>query len=162
MIRRWIIFGIGILCLAIFLTGCEYDPGMREQPIIKPHEEPVHHMVEGIVPFGSSEEIYRKTDPKILKNPIAYNAEAVALGKIKYGMYCVMCHGIKADGMGSVGQSFNPLPTDLLSSKVQQKTDGELFNNISFGQKREPALATTVSVEDRWKIIIYLRSMVDS
>jgi len=159
---RWIVICAGLIILGSVLSGCEFDPGMREQPIIKPHEAPVHQMPEGVVPFDSGHEVYRKTDPESLENPIDYSAESVAQGEIKYGMYCIMCHGKKADGMGTVGQSFNPLPSDLLSSKVQQKTDGELFYNISFGQKREPALATTVSVEDRWKIIIYLRSIGDS
>ena len=71
-----------------------------------------------------------------------------------------MCHGPKYDGNGTVGQSFKPLPTSLTSPKVRDKSDGELFIGLTFGFERQPPLADTVSTEDRWAVIHFLRSLV--
>jgi mono/diheme cytochrome c family protein len=63
--------------------------------------------------------------------------------------------------MGTVGQSFTPLPGDLRSPKVQAMADGALYKEISFGKPdgRQPPLATTISMDDRWQIIAYLKSL---
>ena len=63
--------------------------------------------------------------------------------------------------MGTVGQSFSPLPGDLRSAKVQKLTDGMMFKEISFGipDGRQPALATTISEMDRWRIVAYVKSL---
>jgi mono/diheme cytochrome c family protein len=58
-----------------------------------------------------------------------------------------------------VGQSFYPLPRNLRSPQVQEKSDGFLFSVISYGQKRMPPLATTVAQRDRWLIVHYLRTL---
>jgi hypothetical protein len=60
-----------------------------------------------------------------------------------------------------VGQSFAPLPTDLRSSRVQELTDGELFQHISYvaGKGRQPALATTIRIGDRWTVVAYVKSI---
>ena len=74
-------------------------------------------------------------------------------GKTGYLTYCAQCHGKYHDGNGTVGQSFEPLPTDLRSDKVQSQADGELFKTISYGLEssgRQPALATTIAIPERW------------
>jgi mono/diheme cytochrome c family protein len=82
-------------------------------------------------------------------------------GKKVYSLYCQQCHGKYHDGNGTVGQSFHPLPTDLMSEKVQQTADGVMFKEISYGIQggRQPALATTIEFEDRWRVIAYIKSL---
>jgi hypothetical protein len=60
-----------------------------------------------------------------------------------------------------VGQSFDPLPTDLRSVKVQTLPEGVLFKEISYGvpNGRQPPLATTIEVMDRWRIVAYVKSL---
>ena len=72
-----------------------------------------------------------------------------------------MCHGPNHDGKGTVGQSFSPLPTDIRSAKVQALPDGVHFKEISYGipDGRQPALATTITVLDRWRIVAYVKSL---
>ena len=71
------------------------------------------------------------------------------------------CHGKNHDGNGPVGQSFRPVPTDLQGAKVQHQADGYLFYDISYGSPngRQPALATTVSVNERWQVVAYIKSL---
>ena len=49
-------------------------------------------------------------DPKTLVNPVALTPGSIQHGKQAYGYFCVHCHGPNADGLGTVGMSFSPLP----------------------------------------------------
>jgi mono/diheme cytochrome c family protein len=85
----------------------------------------------------------------------------IARGKAVYLTYCAQCHGFNHDGNGTVGQSFQPLPFDLRSSQIQYKPAGVLFKSISYGIPggRQPALHTTVTVDDRWCVVAYIKSL---
>ena len=111
------------------------------------------------LPISGGVEVLSRTEPKDLKNPVSPTVPAISQGKDAYFNYCVHCHGVKADGNGTVGQSFAPLPSNLTDPQVLDQSDGELFSKISLGFGRHPALANTVSETDRWSIIFYLRSL---
>jgi len=61
--------------------------------------------------------------------------------------------------MGTVGQSFSPLPTDLRSPYVQSQRDGEIYAKIRLGYRRHPPLYSTISENDTWAVVKYLRSL---
>ena len=133
---------------------------MRETPAIKPHEQPLLIMDRGTVPFRGGEAVFRATDDKALKSPLAnIDAAVIESGKNGYLTFCYQCHGPAYDGNGTVGQSFAPLPTDLKSPKVQNATEGYLFKHISFGGGRAPALATTITIKRRWEIVAFIKSL---
>jgi mono/diheme cytochrome c family protein len=141
----------------------QFMPGrMRETPAVRPHEEPLLMMEKGAIPFEGGEAFYREAEGKRLKSPfLKGDSNSVKLGKTLYFTYCAQCHGKDHDGNGTVGQSFQPLPTDLRSVKVQTLPVGVLFKEISYGipNGRQPPLATTIDVMDRWRIVAYLRSL---
>lgn len=135
---------------------------MRETPAVRPHEEPLLLMEEGVVSVSAAEEVLRATKGEDLKSPLNLDDPAVVEeGKKLYFNFCFMCHGPNHDGNGTVGQSFHPLPTDLRSAKVQSKVEGVHFKEISYGvpDGRQPALATTIPVLDRWRIVAYVKSL---
>ena len=135
---------------------------MRETPGVKPHEEPLLIMAAGVVPVSGGEAVLKATDANALKPSIEMaSEETVARGKSVYFTFCAQCHGNNYDGQGTVGQSFQPLPTDLRSGLVQTKTEGELFKSVSYGVKdgRQPALDTTISIEDRWRVVAFVKSL---
>lgn len=154
---------------------------MWETPAVKPYENPILVMEAGVVPVMTGSEnplrimgqgpaasirqveaIYRAADPETLVSPFEPTDPAVIeAGKKGYFLYCYMCHGPNHDGQATVGQSFAPLPTDLRSPRVQNLSDGKHFKEISYGipGKRQPALATTIFPEDRWKIVHYVKSL---
>ena len=135
---------------------------MWETPAVKPHEEPMRVMAEGVVPFSGGEALFRATPASDLKSPFPQNdTHVLSAGREKYATYCAQCHGRHHDGMGTVGQSFAPLPSDLRSLKVQTLSEGALFKEISYGiaKGRQPPLATTVDIADRWRIIAYIKSL---
>lgn len=144
--------------LCVFLQGCDYGR-MKEQESVRTYESKFPEMPSGSVPVQGGLETLRVQDLKELKNPLDKDARWVDRGKEAYGLYCGMCHGPRADGHGTVGQSFHPLPSDLRSREVQELSDGEIFGVITFGSRRSPPLGYTVSEEDRWAIIRFLRSL---
>ncbi|HYR01775.1 MAG TPA: c-type cytochrome, partial [Syntrophobacteria bacterium] len=135
---------------------------MRETPGVWPHEQAIPPMEAGIVPFSGGEALFRATPADDLVSPLKLNEPAVIEkgGKL-YGIYCAQCHGPNYDGNGTVGQSFHPLPTDLRSAKVQSLSPGAHFKEISYGfpKGRQPALATSIAVLDRWRIVAFVKSL---
>jgi hypothetical protein len=149
-----------LLCLCL-LVSCDYGR-MWETPAVRPHEEPLLVMDNNAIPVDGEETFLRMAKPDSLNSPLEEkNSQDIALGKELYFTFCAQCHGKYHDGMGTVGQSFQPLPTDLQDAKVQQYTRGRLFKNISYGvaNGRQPALATTIDVMDRWRIVEYVKSL---
>jgi len=135
---------------------------MWETPAVRPHEQPIPVMAPGIVPFNGGEALTRAAGVADLISPptsdSAYNFKPTEKA---YTVFCSQCHGRNHDGMGTVGQSFQPLPGDLRSQKVQSMSDGAIFKEISYGKPggRQPPLATTISASDRWQIIAYIKSL---
>jgi hypothetical protein len=150
------------LAVIIFLlTGCDYGR-FKDQEALRAYKVEMPQMSEGAIPVRDSIQVLRMTKPDDLHNPLPVTRGSVDMGRERYGYFCIMCHGAKADGDGTVGQSFSPLPTNLASPYVQKQSDGELFYKIYFGFRRHPALIYTVADNDRWLIINYIRSLKGS
>jgi mono/diheme cytochrome c family protein len=119
-------------------------------------------MASGSIPYHGGEQFFRSATAEEIQPPIPIReSTVVAAGKTTYQRYCIQCHGPHFDGNGTVGQSFAPLPGDLRSEKVQSMAEGSLFKEISYGIPggRQPALATTIAVNDRWNVIAFLKSL---
>jgi mono/diheme cytochrome c family protein len=160
--RRGIIRGILPFLLSmmflVLLASCDYAR-MREQESVRTYEKEMPRSDNRTVPIHSSFQALRAADPKQLANPYPMNAASIKQGKKAYTYFCIQCHGQKGDGMGTVGQSFSPLPSDLGSARVQGLSDGELYARIRLGYRRHPELYTTISEPDTWYVIQYARSL---
>jgi mono/diheme cytochrome c family protein len=135
---------------------------MWQTPVIKPHEKPIPVMAAGSVPVSGGEALYRAAAAETIAPPFALTEPAaIAAGKIAYRRYCYQCHGPNFDGYGTVGQSFAPPPGDLRTAKIQSMSPGLLFKEISYGIPggRQPALATTMTVDERWQSIALVKSL---
>lgn len=158
---------VGVVLYVAYEALIYYDNNfrygrMRETPAVRPHEDPLLKMEAGIVPVNGGEAIYRATAGDKLISPLDISQPGVLTrGKAVYLTYCAQCHGYNYDGQGTVGQSFHPLPADLRSPQVQSKLDGELFKSVSYGIPggRQPALQTTITVADRWRVIAFVKSL---
>ncbi len=161
-----------LIAVSVVVTGAYgvitvYDDHMAvgrmwETPAIRPHEEPLPIMAAGIVPLNGGEAFARAVHDDQLTSPLKDGGTFdLKQARKAYTVYCSHCHGRNHDGLGTVGQSFQPLPGDLRSREVQSMSDGALYKEISFGKPggRQPPLATTISMTDRWQIIAYLKSL---
>jgi len=158
---------VGVVLFAAYEALMYYDNNfrygrMRETPAVRPLEDPLLRMEAGLVPVSGGEAIYRATAGVNLTSPLNISQPSVITrGKAVYLTYCAQCHGFDYDGKGTVGQSFHPLPTDLRSPQVQSKPDGDLFKSVSYGvpDGRQPALNTTITIDDRWHVIAFVKSL---
>jgi len=149
---------VGLVFLLSAIWGCDYAR-MNDQESVRTYKKEIPEMPPETIPMTGGIQILKRTNPKDLKNPLPYAQKSVDQGKGAYLYFCVHCHGPKADGNGTVGQSFAPLPSNLTDFAVQQQDDGELFSKISLGSGRHPPLASTVSEPDRWAVVNYIRSL---
>ena len=162
-----LIIVIGIIGLAGYEALMYYDNNfrygrMRETPAVRPYEEPLLKMEAGLVPIDGGEAVYRTAAGRQLRASVKMgDPDVIARGKAVYLTFCAQCHGYNHDGNGTVGQSFKPLPADLRSPKVQSTFGGELFKSISYGIPggRQPALETTVKIDDRWHVVAFVKSL---
>ena len=90
------------------------------------------------------------------------DSKAVDRGSFVYANFCTPCHGGSGKGDGLVPQRGYPPPPSLLAEHARDLTDGQMFHLLSFGQGNMAQYATALSREDRWKVILHVRSLQSS
>ncbi len=97
---------------------------------------------------------------KELQNPFKPDDPAfLDRGAFVFQNYCVACHGPGGQGDGPVAQRGYPPPLSLVTGNSRTMPDGELFHVITYGRRSMPAHGAVVDVEDRWKVILHIRSL---
>jgi len=96
----------------------------------------------------------------ITSAPMAFTTDMVSRGEERYDIYCSACHGVDADGKGKILFYEYPIPpANFHEDRIRKLSDGHMFNAITAGWLNMPSLKAQVSVEDRWAIISYIRSL---
>lgn len=97
---------------------------------------------------------------EVLTNPFnAVDSAAYTRGSEVFRTWCTPCHGAAGKGDGPVAMRGFPAPPPLTSQNSVAMKDGQLFHLISYGQNNMPGYASQVSADDRWKAVIYVRSL---
>ncbi|MFN7988449.1 MAG: cytochrome c [Thermoanaerobaculia bacterium] len=96
-----------------------------------------------------------------LKNPLQPTPEVLAHGKFVYENVCITCHGPKGAGDGHVTALF-PKPPSLMTQKVRDWPDGQLFHRPMRGQNSMPSHARQVDQKDAWSVVLWIREMQKS
>lgn len=92
-------------------------------------------------------------------NPVKGNASATLEGKMIYTKYCVTCHGSKGKGDGIAAPGLPKPPADHTSDFVQKQTDGAIFWIITQGNNPMPSYKTTLSDNQRWQVVNFIRTL---
>lgn len=95
---------------------------------------------------------------RLLANPIAVSKESLERGQDRFNIYCSPCHGYFGEGDGRLRGLF-PKPPSLHNQKVMNWADGNIYHVITNGQNVMPSYAEQVSVNDRWNIVNYIRTL---
>lgn len=153
----------------------EFLPDMAHQPRFAATEpnpyfpdgktlrEPVAGTVSrGAIPLGygaTPEEAARAGEE--LSNPIrdADHPVAIKRGEVVFARYCVPCHGATGTGDGPVALRGFPPPASLLGDQALGMPDGRIFHILTFGQGNMPSYAAQIPSEDRWRVILFVRSL---
>lgn len=94
-------------------------------------------------------------DQETLKNPSAFNNENVRAGRELYNINCKSCHG---DPGKNNALPLVPPPPDVTSEQMLQNSEGALFYKITAGRVAMPAFEATLTADQRWKIVNFMKS----
>ncbi len=98
-------------------------------------------------------------EAKQLKNPLQPSSVALNSARKIYLDKCANCHGDRGKGDGRDAARYDPQPADFTDPKrMSGVTDGELFYKISEGKKPMPVFKTKLSEDDRWALVLLIRS----
>lgn len=103
----------------------------------------------------------KKGDGWVAVSPVTPSHEDFERGQERYDIYCAVCHDRAGAGNGIVVKRGFPRPINL-ADRVGDMSDGEIFNVITEGVRNMPSYAHQVSVEDRWRIVAWLRVLEKS
>lgn len=95
-----------------------------------------------------------------LQNPLApASAPGLERGAFVFTVFCRECHGNAGRGDGPVALRGFPAPPSLLADHALRMKDGQIFHILTYGQGNMPSYAGQLSREDRWKVVLYVRSL---
>ena len=119
-------------------------------------------MAPGSLPRTGGQLYYSKEQREaaaLRKNPVPATAESIKKGGDLYVVYCTPCHGPSGKGNGPVVAKF-VLPADLTNVDLQKgRTDGYWQSYLSVGGAVMPSYSESLSAEERWHVINYLRTL---
>ncbi len=129
---------------------------MWQTPMVRPYEKPLARTPEGSLTIDWAERTYEKARERVNAMPEPVRRKE---GALAYRRYCFHCHGPAGANRTIVGESFPfPLP-DLRSKRIQGMDDKTLFEAITNGTKRSPALGSTTTPDERVLVIDYIRTL---
>jgi mono/diheme cytochrome c family protein len=146
-----------------------WDKDMRDQPSMKPQDSVVETN-QTSVPVGGKDHYEPPKDiielvrtrleaGRTLVNPVGKSPESLARGRQMYELHCQVCHGDQGRGDGPVGIKFVPQPMELNLDYVQLQPDGQLYYTISHGSIAMPGYWQSISPEDRWHLINFIKEV---
>lgn len=91
--------------------------------------------------------------------PLEVTPQLMERGRERFNITCAMCHGPTASGNGITKQLGLATVVTLQDDRIRKMADGEIFNTITNGKNTMMAYGPTVTVNDRWAIIAYLRAL---
>ncbi len=112
---------------------------------------PLHYTATPQDALRAGEELHSPLD--------AGNARALDRGAFVFANFCAVCHGAGGAGNGPVAQRGFPPPPSLLAEHAQKVKDGQMFHVLTYGQNNMPSYAGQLSRDDRWNVILFLRTL---
>ncbi len=166
-IRTLALAGIGPLLL---LSACRQD--MHNQPKFKPlaatdffgDGRASRPVIEDTVARGhmrlDSARFTGKVDGTDVNGfPFPITMADMRRGRERFNIYCSPCHGRLGNGQGMiVKRGFRP-PPSYHTDKLKAAPVGHFFDVVTNGFGAMPSYASRVPVDDRWRIIAYIRAL---
>jgi mono/diheme cytochrome c family protein len=90
---------------------------------------------------------------------------AVLRGEIAFQNYCVLCHGINADGQGRAARIYNPKPANLRASMVTDAYKASIIRKGGKAMGRSefmPPWSEELTNEQVDDVVQYLRTIAPS
>ena len=97
---------------------------------------------------------------KKLKNPLQPSESNLSAARELFKENCVECHGDAGKGDGPEAMMHDPPPADLTDAgHMNTLTDGHIFYQISEGRKPMPSFKKRLTQDQRWQLVLRVRSL---
>ncbi|MCC7008126.1 MAG: cytochrome c [Acidobacteria bacterium] len=161
---------VGAGCLLLILAGCRqdmhdaprYDP--LEASAVLPQGASAQPLVDGTVARGELRaddllETGRVNGQLATVFPFAIAASDLDRGEERFNIYCSPCHGRDGEGNGMVVQRGYRQAASLHTDRLRQAQPGYLYEVIRNGFGVMPDYRAQITVDDRWRIVAYIRAL---
>jgi mono/diheme cytochrome c family protein len=91
--------------------------------------------------------------------PLQIDEANMARGRERFNISCKDCHGIAGDGKGITSKYGLVGAANYHSDMFRDMSDGEIFNTISNGKGQMLGYGYNVTIDDRWRIVMYIRAL---
>ncbi len=91
--------------------------------------------------------------------PFAITRADMRRGQERFNIYCSPCHGRLGDGQGMIVRRGFRQPPSYYSDRLLKAPLGHYFDVVTNGFGAMPSYASRVPVDDRWRIISYIRAL---
>lgn len=170
---RWIT-AAAIMAAFLMLAGCAQSGQMVDQPRYDPlsasdflpNGQSAQNIPVGAVAYSATSS---PNDPLLTAQdasgqpykgfPMPVNKELVELGKERFDIYCVPCHGPNGEGDGKVVAFQFPKPPSLLAPESMALTNFDIFSIIADGKGKMFSYGYRVKPYERWAVIAYIRAL---
>ena len=103
-----------------------------------------------------------KAESADLTSPYPTDGQTIARAALLFRQNCSMCHGLTADGNGTVGAKLAQYgvtaPPAFNSARVRDLTPGQAYSSVSRGFGFMPAFEGLLSEEDRWALVALIEA----
>lgn len=147
-----------------------FDDGRTDRPPVpgaQPHLTVMQREYEHLRPDN-----YLRSDPYLQSGragqdgfgdgiPVPITNANMLKGQELYDIYCTVCHGASGNGNGVIKDQRYTYPTiaSLLQQRIIDQPDGEIYNTITNGKNTMYPYGSKIRVEDRWKVVMYVRAL---
>lgn len=151
---------IAIAAIPAPATCFPWSIDMYRGPEIQPFAEAPRVTPADTIPVHGGEPPMSLEQSAIkMHNPLQATPENLAKGKEHFNTYCAPCHGESAQGNGPVAHILKQPVKSLLAGAIKDRSDGYIYGAIRDGVRSSPSYAQELSAEQRWQVVMYLRSM---
>ena len=91
--------------------------------------------------------------------PIEVTAATIDRGEERFNIYCAPCHSRTGDGNGMVVQRGFRQAASYHVDRLREMPVGYFFDVITNGFGVMPDYRAQIAVEDRWRIVAYVRAL---
>jgi hypothetical protein len=99
-------------------------------------------------------------DHYVLSIPMDISKALMDRGHGRFDIFCAPCHGIAGDGESLVSTNIQlKRPPSLVNVDVRAYPAGKIFQIVSEGYGFMRSYSDSLSIDDRWAVIWYLRAL---
>lgn len=150
---------VGLLAIPRAALAFPWSIDMFRGASVQPLARAPRNQPPGTLSIHGHAPMSRQVASETLHNPLEPTKSVLAHGKVLYDDNCSVCHGDTGQGDGTVRFLLKVPPPALTAGMATARTDGYIYATIRNGSYIMPAYADAMSPEERWEVVLYIRSL---